>query len=323
MMRETPTAEGQVAVLIDAENVGLGSVEPLLDQVSNVGRITIKRAYGDWSAGRGGREQLERLGIEPVHHFHSTKSGKNSSDIRLAIDAMDLMHSSPVDAFVLVSADTDFVPLIRRLRAAGKTVIGAGHRAIVSETLVKSCDWYIHLEDLAVPARAQGPAQPGSDADALLLRALAASMNDQGEVTGSRLHETMQRIDPSFDYKALGFRTFFQFLEQSQEIDVSRPGSHGDVIVGLRPAVPLNGGGQPRRGGEPPSWDMQIHQAWSVRAKASGDSIPGSWAGGEAARVLGVTKLSSSSFRTLQHLLDASDSLKAHWSRNRNAIVRR
>ena len=133
-MNTEKTRDRQVAVLIDFENVGLDSVRWLFDQVSDIGRIIIRRAYADWSAAAGKRDhrqqrdQLLELGIEPIHLFHSV-SGKNSSDIRLAIDAIELMYLSPVDTFVIVSSDTDFVPLVSKLRAAGKTVIGAGRAA--------------------------------------------------------------------------------------------------------------------------------------------------------------------------------------------------
>jgi uncharacterized protein (TIGR00288 family) len=236
-------ADPQVAVLIDYENVGLDPMEALLDQISDVGRIIIKRAYADWSTLKGQQGKALELGIEAMHHFHSTKSGKNSSDISLAIDAVDLLHSSPVDIFVIASADTDFVPLVLRLRAAGKLVIGAGRRAVVSENLVRSCDRYIYLDDLVAPAKkpipASGPAHLASaDADSLVLRALAVSMDDEGELTGSKLHETMRRIDPSFDYKAVGFHTFAQFLEQNHDIEVSRSSARGDVVVRLKPTEP-------------------------------------------------------------------------------------
>ena len=95
--------EPNVAILIDYENVGLDSIQYLLDQISDVGRITIKRAYADWSTQRNRRDQLLELGIEAIHHFRSTKSGKNSSDIRLVIDAIDLRHTSDVDTFVIAS----------------------------------------------------------------------------------------------------------------------------------------------------------------------------------------------------------------------------
>ncbi len=235
-------AEAQVAVLIDYENVGLSPIEPLLDQVSDIGRIIVKRAYSDWSKARKDQGQALELGIEAVHHFQQPKSGKNSSDISLAIDAVDLLFTSPVDTFVIASADTDFVPLVRKLRAAGKLVIGAGRRAVVSETLVRSCDRYIYLEDIGGPqptVRGTSTSTP-SNAESLVLRALAASMDVQGEVVGSKLYETMRRIEPGFDYKSQGVRTFAQFLEKNEDIEILRSRNRGDVTVRLRPTDPAD-----------------------------------------------------------------------------------
>ena len=226
--------EANVAVLIDYENVGLDYSQSLLDQVSDAGRIIIKRAYADWSAQRSKRDQLFELGIEAMHHFRSTKSGKNSSDISLAIDAVDLLHNSPVDTFVIVSSDSDFVPLVSKLRAAGKSVIGAGRRDAASLTLVKSCDRYIYLEDAEAPSkRTRGTRSRRPKVQPLVVRALEASMDGQGQVVGSKLYQTMLRIDPSFDFRALGHRNFTHFLESSEEVRVDRPKDQSDVIVRL------------------------------------------------------------------------------------------
>ena len=132
-----PVPEDNVAVLIDYENTGLESVQYLLDQLSDVGRIIIRRAYADWSVERGKRDQLLELGLEARHLFRSTKSGKNSCDILLTIDAVELLYVHNIDAFVIVSSDSDFVPLVSKLRGAGKTVIGAGRRDGTSRTLMK------------------------------------------------------------------------------------------------------------------------------------------------------------------------------------------
>ena len=139
-------SETLVAALVDFENVGLDSIQWLFDQISDVGRIIVKRAYADWSSAGNKRDQLLELGIEPIQQFHSGPKGKNSSDIRLAIDAVDLLHQSPVDTFVIVSSDSDFIPLVNKLRAAGKTVIGAGRKATAPRTLVISCDKYYYLD---------------------------------------------------------------------------------------------------------------------------------------------------------------------------------
>ena len=227
-------AEANVAVLIDYENVGLDSIQFLFDQVSDLGRIIVKRAYADWSVERGKRDQLLELGIEPIQVSRYSKSGKNSSDIRLAIDAVDLLYGGPVDSFVVVSSDSDFVPLVNKLRAAGKSAIGAGRREAASPVLVMACDRYIYLED-AKPAPEKKPRRRSRPPQApnLLIRAAEASMDDQGQVVGSKLYQTMLRIDPSFDFKALGHRTFTQYLESSIDVRVTRPKDRGDVIVQL------------------------------------------------------------------------------------------
>lgn len=241
--------DANVAMLIDYENVGLDAIDHLLDQLSDVGRVIIRRAYGDWSVQRGKQDQLLDLGIEPIHQYHSNKSGKNSSDIRLVIEAIDLLHSSPIDSFVIVSSDSDFVPLVGRLRSAGKSVIVAGRREATSPTLIKSCDRFIFLDD-AEPAVAQNavsrrratPSRRGTqtaartptpDPKSLLLRAMNASMDEEGSVVGSKLYQTMRRIEPSFNYKDLRHRIFTQFLDSySDVVDVIRPkDGSGDVIV--------------------------------------------------------------------------------------------
>ena len=226
-------------------------MESLLDQLSDVGRVIIKRAYADWSVHRSKRDQLLEYGIEASHHFRSTKQSKNSSDISLTIDAIDLLYSAPVDVFVIVSSDSDFVPLVNKLRSAGKTAIGAGRRGHSSPTLVKSCDRYIYLEDEPKPAaqaqrRRRRATEP--NAESLLRRAINASMDSEGVVGGSRLYQTMQRIDPSFSYKALGHSTFTRFLEASNNVNVERPADGGDTIVSFALARPqIIGGARSQR----------------------------------------------------------------------------
>ena len=243
-------AEDNVAVLVDYENVGLESMESLLDQLSDVGRVIIKRAYADWSVHRNKRDQLLEYGIEASHHFRSTKQSKNSSDISLTIDAIDLLYSAPVHVFVIVSSDSDFVPLVNKLRSAGKTAIGAGRRGGSSPTLVKSCDRYIYLDEPKPAAQAQRRQRRSSEpqAEGLLRRAIDASMDSEGQVGGSKLYQTMQRIDPSFSYKALGHSTFTRFLESSKGVIVERPADGGDTIVSFTHAraQSVNGGAPPR-----------------------------------------------------------------------------
>ena len=333
-------AEPNVAVLIDYENVGLDSIQFLLDQLSDVGRITIKRAYADWSTQRNKRDQLLELGIEAIHHFRSTKSGKNSSDIRLVIDAIDLRHTADLDTFVVVSSDSDFVPLVMYLRAAGKSVMAAGRRDTTAPTLVKSCDRYIYLDD-AEPARPAAsrrrtpkPGQTGGPS--LVTRAVEASVDESGHVVGSKLYQTMLRIDPSFNFKALGYRTFRQFLQESKDVQVTQPPNASDVVVQLNHGQAVspddNGASAPvvpvavkAQVDEPTATitldqERQIDAAWDKRG---GPRISSQAAAADAVRAFGVSSLKAAGFASLEKLLLTSRLLQARWRRDGNAVHRR
>ena len=348
-MTTNASAERQIAVLIDFENVGLGSIQWLFDQVSDIGRITVKRAYADWADTRNkaAGNQLLQLGIEPIHRPPSAAAGKNSSDIRLVIDAVELAYQSPVDTFVIASSDSDFAPLVSKLRAAGKVVIGAGRREATSRTLVISCDRYLYLEqDQSQPRRArpgrppkrQQQQQPIND---LLARGVKASIDEHGRVVGSRLHQTIQRLDPGFNFRAMGHSTFTKYLEASPEVKVTRPRGAGDVTVELADQALLTQApttqeaptqveptqDEPTQAEEPVDADTDvwagIDDIWQVRAGEPGGRIPGQRAASDAAQALSVQNLKSSPYKTLQRLLDASEFLRARWSREGNVIIRR
>ena len=323
--------DDQVGVLIDFENVGSANLHSLFDQLSEVGRIIVKRAYADWTKIARKGEEMMQLGVEARHYFRMSGSGKNASDICLAIDAIDLLHRTPIDTFVIVSSDTDFVPLVSTLRGSGKTVIGAGHRGVVSSALVHSCDRYIYLDDGKSEAR--DTSALSQQADQLLRRAMDTSVDEQGLVVAAKLHNTMKRMDPSFDYRTLGHKTFSQYLSSSKLIDIQRRGGdHGDVIVALADQSRSSQPQQTTRGPrtqQPPQtsgrnqetetrWDEQIDIAWAM---IPGNPISGSKASSAAAKVLGVSKLSSSAHKSLQGLLDASEMLSARWYRKGNSIV--
>ena len=244
--------ERQIAVLIDMENAGLGSVQRLLDQISPDGRIILKRAYADWSRAKKSRDKLLELGIEPIQLFRSASGRKNSSDIRLAIDAVDLLHSSPIDIFVIVSSDSDFIPLINKLRASGKIVFCAGEQSKMSSAMIKTCDRHFYV-----------------DQDKTTNESNKVSLKKEKGKSGIPLHTEITSID------------------QTDEL-----------------------------------WE-QIDSAWSKRATASGQSIPGPNAATEAAKLLSVAKLSASTYKTLQGILDASNLLSRKWSRDKNTIIRR
>ena len=310
----------QIAVLIDLENVGLSSIQWLFDQISDIGRIIVKRAYADWSIEASKKDQLLELGIEAIPLVRSTSGGKNASDIRLAIDAVDLQFTSPVDTFVIVSSDSDFVPLISKLRSAGKTVLGAGEEKKVPKTLVKSCDRYFYLdEDRSIrKSKREKSTVKLNETENLIRRAVEASIDEHGKVLGSKLHQMILRLDPSFDYSLYGYSTFTKFLEASPILKLNRPDGPGDITIELSeqtaPVIDIPVSSKDL-------WE-KIDAAWSKRADKSGASIPGPNAAADAATALGVHKLSASVYKTLQELLDASEYLAKKWSRKGNTIIR-
>ena len=150
------------AVLIDAENVRAEVADPLFEQVATWGDACVRRMFADFDGNHlGWKAAAKRHSIEPVH-LPDMVSGKNGADIALVIEAMDLMHSGHVDGFCLVSSDSDFTRLAKRLRAQGKTVRGVG-RAATAEAFRLACSKFISVEDLVPPAAlvvaAQGPYQ--------------------------------------------------------------------------------------------------------------------------------------------------------------------
>lgn len=320
MDSKTQLTDRQIAVLIDLENVGLSSIQWLFDQISDIGRIIVKRAYADWSIEASKKDQLLELGIEAIPLVRSTSGGKNASDIRLAIDAVDLQFTSPVDTFVIISSDSDFVPLVSKLRSAGKTVLGAGEEKKAPKTLVKSCDRYFYLDkDRSIrKSKREKSTVKLNETENLIRRAVEASIDEHGKVLGSKLHQMILRLDPSFDYSLYGYSTFTKFLEASSILKLNRPDGPGDITIELsEQTAPVIDA--PVSSKE--LWEL-IDAAWSKRADKSGASIPGPNAAADAATALGVHKLSASVFKTLQELLNASEYLAKKWSRKGNTIIR-
>ena len=301
-MTTTLTTERQIAVLIDFENVGLGSIQWLFDQVSDIGRITVKRAYADWADKRNktAGDQLLQLGIEQIHRPPTAAAGKNSSDIKLVIDAVDLSYQAPIDTFVIASSDSDFAPLVSKLRASGKVVMGAGRREATSQALVISCDRFFYLDQdqsqPKKPRRGRPPKKQQQPANDLLSRAVKASIDEHGRVVGSRLHQTMQRLDPGFSFRTLGHSTFTKYLEASPEVKVTRPGGAGDVTVEMAdqasaapkpdaPAEPVERApiapAAAEEVKEPPAAQVEVEQttteAPAVREEASEEESSNEW----------------------------------------------
>jgi uncharacterized protein (TIGR00288 family) len=243
-MKATPTdGERSLAVFIDFENMGLGfnnrrdrfEISKVLERLVEKGKIVAKKAYADWSRFGMYTAALHEAAIELVEIPRRGMSGKNSADIRLVVDAIDLAYSKDhIDTFVIVSGDSDFSPLVSKLKELGKHVIGLGLADATSDLLRDNCDEFIYYEDLdrapiiPVAGNEQIP-EKKRKVFALLLDSLLALRRENKEVLfSSMVKDTMKRKKPSFNEDYYGYRTFSELLEDAQkegliEIEKHRP----------------------------------------------------------------------------------------------------
>jgi uncharacterized protein (TIGR00288 family) len=221
-----------LAIFIDFENLALGfhgrrdrfDIERVLERLVEKGKIVCKKAYADWSRFSSFTTQLHEAAIELIEIPRRAQSGKNSADIRLCVDAMDLSYSKEhIDTFVIVSGDSDFSPLVSKLKELGKHVIGLGMQESTSELLRDNCDEFIYYEDLG-QSTALSPAldahipETKRKAFALLLESLLALRRENKEVLwSSMIKDTMKRKKPSFNESYHGYRTFSELLEDAQK----------------------------------------------------------------------------------------------------------
>jgi uncharacterized protein (TIGR00288 family) len=241
-----------LAVLIDFENLALGfpprsksafDIHRVLDRLLEKGKVVAKVAYADWSRFDKYKEALHGAGIELIEIPRRKTSGKNSADIRLVVDAMDLSYSKEhIDTFVIVSGDSDFSPLVGKLKENGKSVIGLGMRESTSKLLADNCDEFIYYEDLG------GPSVPVSSAVGspkisgekqelygLLFDSIRALQREGYDLLlASRIKETMKRKSPAFSENAYGFRSFSELLEEAEDggfVDLRLDEPSGTLVV--------------------------------------------------------------------------------------------
>lgn len=158
-------AHDSIALLIDADNAPAGRIDFIISELAGHGVVNIRRAYGNWQKAElsGWQKVLHEYAIQPVQHFDIVK-GKNASDMALLIEAMDILYTKHVGTFCLVSSDCDFTPLVLRLRADGKKVIGFGGKTAAAP-FVASCTRFLYLEETkpsATPAAQQRPKPTGN-----------------------------------------------------------------------------------------------------------------------------------------------------------------
>ncbi len=224
--------ERSLALFIDFENLALGfqgargrfDIGRVLKRMVEKGKIVAKKAYADWGRYSSYTEQLHEAAIELIQIPRRAQTGKNSADIRLCVDAMDLAYSKEhISTFVIVSGDSDFSPLVSKLKELGKHVIGSGMQPSTSDLLRDNCDEFIYYEDLETVATDVPKLDPQvpdlkRKAFTLLVEALGALRRENKErLWSSMIKDTMKRLKPSFNETYHGYRTFSALLEDAQQ----------------------------------------------------------------------------------------------------------
>ncbi len=214
-------------------------------EAEKIGRVVIKRAYADWTRHHSDHHTLLNLGVD-VEQV-SSKRGKNAADIRIAIDAMDVLldKRTNITHVFLVSGDGDFTDLVNRLKVYGKTVIGVGTREATADYLREACDVYIYYEDLVAvkkpsppsPARPapRRPRQELNQARNLLRQVLEAK--PEGWVSAGRVKQEMRQLAPNFDESTYGFSSFLAFVNEMKDVAETRYAEGGRTEICLCPGV--------------------------------------------------------------------------------------
>ena len=218
----------QLAVFIDFENIALWAereffdfeLTPLMEYLQSRGPAVVKRAYGDWSRFSRYRDELMNHSIDLIQIF-SVRAGKNRTDIRMAIDAMEVAMQRPqIDTFVIVSGDSDFGPLVAKLREYGRYTLGIGPRSVTHHLLVKSCDEFVYLETVMGETIITGDhTSVELDTARSLLRKALQVHGQRGDipVLATRLKQTMLLLDPAFNEANFGYSQFKAWLEDSRD----------------------------------------------------------------------------------------------------------
>ena len=234
--------ERSLAVFVDLENLAMGfqnqrktkfDIQKVLERLVEKGKLIVKKAYADWSRYQNYTAPFHEAAIELIEIPKRSQTGKNSADIRLVVDAMDLAWSKPhVDTFVIVSGDSDFSPLVSKLKENGKHVIGLGMKGSTSELLRDNCDEFIYYEDLERQEQDEQQLATNLYADlperkrevyTLLIEACNALRRENHEVLyASMIKDTMKRKKPSFDESYYGYRSFTHLLEEADNLGAGR-----------------------------------------------------------------------------------------------------
>jgi len=239
-----------MALFCDFENIALGvreeelpkfDINKVLERLLLKGNIVVKKAYCDWARYKDFKRPMHEASFELIEIPHVRQSGKNSADIRMVVDALDLCYTKEhVDTFVIISGDSDFSPLVSKLRENNKTVIGVGVKSSTSDLLIANCDEFIYYDDVTrkkepkkkprkpttkkPEAKKNGSAPASSVEDKkqeawdLVVETYEALVEERGEgqsIWGSMIKQTLKRRKPGFSESYFGFRSFGELLEEA------------------------------------------------------------------------------------------------------------
>jgi uncharacterized protein (TIGR00288 family) len=244
-------SDATMAVFLDLENIALGArdakypsfdIEKVLERLLLKGHIVVKKAYCDFERYKDFKRGLHEAAFELIEIPHVRQSGKNSADIRMVVDALDLCYTKGhVDTFVILSGDSDFSPLVSKLRENAKTVIGVGVKNSTSDLFINNCDEFIYYDDLvrkepskvrrrtaaATPAPAASGGAPSerkgpdlNDALELIVETLEALIEERGgsePIWGSMIKQAIKRRQPGFNERFYGFRSFNDMLSDAEK----------------------------------------------------------------------------------------------------------
>ena len=258
----------QLALFCDFENIAIGvrdsgykvfDIGLVLERLLLKGSIVTKKAYCDWDRYKTFKPGMHEAAFELIEIPHVKMSGKNSADIRMVVDALDLCYTKEhIDTFVIISGDSDFSPLVSKLRENAKNVIGVGVKQSTSDLLMSNCDEFIFYDDL-VPTqegsstaskktrsrkkstrkkktakKKDDPAQEAIDLVIETTEALYAERGDRAKLWGSMIKQTLKRRRPGFSESVYGFESFSDLLEEAakrKQLDLERDEKSGGYIV--------------------------------------------------------------------------------------------
>jgi uncharacterized protein (TIGR00288 family) len=254
-----------LALFCDFENIALGvrearyaefDVKKVLERLLLKGNIVVKKAYCDWDRYKDFKKSMHEAAFELIEIPHVRISGKNSADIRMVVDALDLCYTkSHVDTFVIISGDSDFSPLVSKLRENDKMVIGVGVKKSSSDLLIANCDEFIYYDDLVrekprkqprrKPAAStqEGAGAPAGDADKkqealdLVMETVEALQTERGaedKIWGSMVKQALKRRKPGFNESYYGFRSFGKLLDEAESrklLTLEHDEKSGGVII--------------------------------------------------------------------------------------------